>query len=118
LKTEKIVTRPVIVLDRFPSQSGLDVRSPDPEILAWVEAMPPDERLKVMHAMTFAFPAVEERSRVVARIDAVLARLEPSAEEHANIVVRAGLCKPLFLRGPKWFMKPGRFSRPCSLIFV
>jgi hypothetical protein len=62
-----------------------------PEILAWLEGMLPlDERLAVMHAMTFAFPLLKNDRAWLARIDAVIGELQPTAERHAEILVKAG----------------------------
>jgi hypothetical protein len=61
-----------------------------PEILAWLEAMLPlDERLAVMHAMTFAFPLLKNDRAWLARIDAVIGELQPTAQRHAEILVKA-----------------------------
>jgi hypothetical protein len=60
-----------------------------PEILAWLEAMRPlGERLAVMHAMTFAFPLLKNDRVWLARIDAVIGELRPTAERHAEILYK------------------------------
>ena len=54
-----------------------------PEILAWLEAMLPlDERLAVMHAMTFAFPLLKNDRDWTATVSAVLVELKPTKRQH------------------------------------
>jgi hypothetical protein len=62
-----------------------------PDTLAWLEAMQPlDGRLALMLAMAFAFPPIKYDRRWQARIDAIMAELHPSAEEHGEILLKAG----------------------------
>jgi hypothetical protein len=51
--------------------------------------MPSAERLTVMHAMSFARPVLKNDRAWMARVDAVLAQLKPTAREHEDIVIEA-----------------------------
>jgi hypothetical protein len=61
-----------------------------PEILAGLEAMPREDRPTMMRAMSFTFPLLKNDRDWQARIDEVLATLDPTAVEHADIIVKAG----------------------------
>ena len=62
-----------------------------PDTLAWLDAMQPlDGRLALMLAMALAFPLIKNDRRWQARIDAIRSELHPSAEEHGNIMLKAG----------------------------
>ena len=60
------------------------------EIIAQLEAMPLEDRLAMMLAMAFTFPLLKDDHDWKARIEAVLGEIKPSAEEHGDIMVRAG----------------------------
>jgi hypothetical protein len=51
--------------------------------------MPSAERLTVMHAVSFARPVLKNDRAWMARVDAVLAQLKPTAREHEDIVIEA-----------------------------
>ena len=62
-----------------------------PDTLAWLEAVRPLEgRLALMLAMALAFPLIKNDRRWQARIDAIRAELHSSAEEHGDIMLKAG----------------------------
>jgi len=62
-----------------------------PDTLAWLEAvLPLEERLALMVAMACAFPLIENDRRWQAHIDAIRAELHPGAEEHGDIMLKAG----------------------------
>jgi hypothetical protein len=61
----------------------------NPEILAWLETLPLTERLATLHAMSFAFPVLKNDRGWKARIDAVRAKLKPTAEDLARILIEA-----------------------------
>lgn len=60
-----------------------------PETLQWLASLPLTARLTVMHAMSFAFPLLKNDCIWMARVDAVLADLKPTAREHEDIVIEA-----------------------------
>ena len=61
-----------------------------PEILAWLENLPLTQRLATLHAMSFAFPLLENDRQWIRRIDAVREELQPTAAQHADILFEAG----------------------------
>jgi hypothetical protein len=61
------------------------------EIIAQLGAMPLEDRLAMMLAMAFTFPLLKDDHDWKARTAAVLGEIKPSAEEHGDIIVRAGL---------------------------
>ena len=65
-----------------------DPRSP--EVLAWLDAMPVAKRLTVMQAMAFAFPRLTNDRDWNARLDALRAELNPTVDEHEDILMEAG----------------------------
>ena len=54
-----------------------------------VVGVPLTDRLTAMVAMSFAFPLVKNDPTWKARVDAILSELNPTAEEHAEIVAKA-----------------------------
>jgi hypothetical protein len=61
-----------------------------PEILAWLRRLAPRDRLATMYAMSAVYPAIKNDRSWKARIDAVVAELKPTPQEHADIMIEAG----------------------------
>jgi hypothetical protein len=61
-----------------------------PETTAWLDALPLNERLVILHAMAIAFPPLQRRKEWKARIEAATAVLRPTAEELDDILKAAG----------------------------
>ena len=61
-----------------------------PEILAWLRTLPLRDRLATMHAMSAVFPVIKNDRDWTRRIDAVVAELNPTQREHADIMIEAG----------------------------
>jgi hypothetical protein len=59
-----------------------------PEILAWLRTLPLRDRLATMYAMSAVFPVI--KNDWTCRIDAVVAELNPTPREHADITIEAG----------------------------
>jgi hypothetical protein len=60
-----------------------------PEIMTWLESLPASERLATMHAMSIAFPMLQKSSEWKQRMAVVRGALEPTAQELADILIRA-----------------------------
>jgi hypothetical protein len=61
-----------------------------PEIMAWLRRLAPHSRLATMYAMSAAFPVLKNDRDWTRRIDAVVAELNPTQREHADIMIEAG----------------------------
>ena len=61
-----------------------------PEITAWLRRLAPHYRLATMYAMSAAFPIIKNDRDWARRIDAVVAELNPTQREHADIMIEAG----------------------------
>jgi hypothetical protein len=61
-----------------------------PEIMAWLRRLAPHYRLATMYAMSAAFPIIKNDRDWTRRIDAVVAELNPTQREHADIMIEAG----------------------------
>ena len=80
------------------------IRDPrTPEVLAWLDAMPLDDRFTVMQAMVFAFAILKNSREWNARLDVMRGDLALTDVEHENILITAATIservKGTFLRG-------------------
>jgi hypothetical protein len=60
-----------------------------PELFQWLDDLDLEQRLSVMHALSFAFPRLKNDSLWQSHIAAVTDELEPTPEENADIMVAA-----------------------------
>jgi hypothetical protein len=80
-----------------------------PEILAWLRTLPLRDRLVTMYAMSAVFPVIKNDRDWTRRIDAVVAELNPTQREHADIMIEAG-CISRALKIPAKTGRAGRMS--------
>ena len=60
-----------------------------PELFQWLDDLDLEQRLSVMHALSFAFPRLKNDSLWQADIAAVTDELAPTPEENAAIMMAA-----------------------------
>jgi hypothetical protein len=71
------------------------------EMLAWLRRLPPRDRLAMMYPIAGIFPIINIVRAWAAEINAVLAELRPSPQEHEDIITKGSRISRVLNAGRK-----------------